>query len=314
MKYPIKISQSFINDAFLTESDQEKDKVKPQWCPRYLKFKYVDHKQTKPTAAMQLGSYFEWHLLGKVRDNVQPFLPRIGVKDLRPVKSAGKDEMIDYIADKQGEDRHLLSALTKEGLYKLIQKMPEDLSKGSPSQIQLDLDQIILIAKQVLKLKGLDVEKGDKQVKIETDEEIGHLDWVTNDLIEQPKIALYDVKYTETKADDWRNGWGNVDEKDSAKIQAAHYTYLYHEATGEWAPFYFLIFGKGGWIKIMKMTLTPDGLTFHKLAIEQAKDILSKFVKSKWKARPEYNRCLACDFYEICDQKAILPEIQEIYI
>lgn len=303
-----------MNDAFLTESDQESAKVKPNWCPRYLKFKYIDNKETTPTAAMVLGSYFEWHLLGKVRDGVQPFIPRIGIKDLRPIKSASKDEMINYIVEKKNEDAHLLQALTKDSLYALIQKMPIDLSNGNPSQIQIDIDQIVLLAKQVLKLKGLEVEKGEKQVKIQTKEEIGHLDWVTNDLIEPTKTALYDVKYTETKADDWRNGWGNIDEKDTAKTQAAHYTYLYYELTGEWVPFYFLIFGKCGWIKIVKMTLTPDGLQFHKLAIAQAKELLNKFIKTKWKARPEYNRCLDCCFNSICDQKAVLPEIQEIYI
>lgn len=308
---PFKISQSFMNDAFITESDLPKDVALPQWCPRYLKYKYVDGIKTDPTDAMLNGLYFEWHLLGATRGGKEPILPRIGVKDQRPPKSAAKTKMIDYLLSKK---MIVPNTATTEELFNLIQKMPVDLSAGEPSTNKTKLDQIIKLAKTILPMMGLDPEKGDKQINLFTDEKSGNIDWLTNDIENPERKAIYDVKYTETKQDDWRNGWGDITTKEDAKVQASHYTMLYKEKHGEWVPFYFLIFGKDGWIKIIKMVMTETGLTVYNIAFSRAKELLEKFVKSDWKARPAFNRCLDCPFSEVCDQRALLPQVEEFFL
>lgn len=302
------ISQSFINDAFVTQSDFPKEMIKPQYCPRYLMYKYVEGLKTEPTTAMQLGNYFEWHLLGATRDGIEPLIPQIGIKDLRPTKSATKATMCEYLTSKKVVFSENAKA---HELFEHICKLPPDMTAGTPSAPQLKVDMVVSIAKKVLKEMGLDTENGEKQVKVCTKKKSGHLDWVTNDLQEPARKCIIDVKYTQTQQDDWRNGWGDISTKEEAKIQASHYASIYFEKYGEWVPFYFFIFGESGWIKIIQMVMTEQGLAMYNVAVQQAEELLQKFVATNWKARPEFNRCLSCPFYEICPEKALLPTIEE---
>lgn len=361
-KKKIKISQSFIKDALKTRSIDPKIMFKPEYCPQFLKFKYVDGIRTEPSDAMLYGQFFEWHLLGATRDAIEPIIPKKNIKDLRPTKSASKNAMIEYImtkapdakivgtgkrADlkpKASESKQFLELyieskglvtekaskevlmkliselpddlgepeITQEDYFAFIQTMPEDLTEGEKTTQQETLELLIENAKKILSLMGISVEKGDKQVRLETDEEIGHLDWVTNDLIHVMNEAIYDVKFTKTKYDDWRNGWFNPEEKEDAKLQASHYIYLYYEKTGEFVPFYFLIFGEDGWIRVLKYEITKDSFQLHKDLISESKIWLKEFERTKWKARPEFNRCLTCDFAEQCKFRAVLPEIEKI--
>lgn len=364
-KRKIKISQSFIKDAIKTMSIDPKIQLTPCYCPQYLKFKYVDGLQTKPSEAMLLGQFFEWHLLGAVRNGIEPILPRKNVRDLRPTKSASKNAMIEYIMAKapeaiiQGTGKRVdlkpkpseskdalinyiiekggvvpekytkatLSEIieklpedlgepeiTQEDYFAFIQTMPEDLSEGDKTTQQETIELIIDHARNILKKMGIDPEKGDKQVKLETSEEVGHLDWIFDDIVNKEKKAIYDVKWTKTKIDDWRNGWFNPEEKEEAKIQAIHYIHLYYEKTGEFVPFYFLIFGEDGWIRVLKFEIDQTSYQLHLDLIDQTKDILKEFEKNKWKARPEFNRCLVCDFSEKCKFVATLPEIEVIRV
>lgn len=363
-KKRIKISQSFIKDALKTRSIDPKDQIKPSFCPQYLKFKYVDGLQTKPSDAMLNGQFFEWHLLGATREGIEPKLPRKNIRDLRPTKSASKNAMIEYIISKapdaiiQGTGKRVdlkpkstssksvleeyISSkgfvvpekaskeflfgiiehkipedlgepeITQEDYFAFIQTMPEDLSEGEKTTQQETLELMIDNAKRILALMGLNVEEGEKQVRLETKEECGHLDWLHKDLVDPNKKAIYDVKYTKTQFDDWRNGWFNPEEKEEAKLQASHYIHLYYENTGEFIPFYFLIFGESGWIRVLKYEITKQAYTLHVDLVSESKIWLKEFEKSNWKARPEFNRCLTCDFNEACKFRAMLPEIEKI--
>src|SRR5690606_18094097 len=252
--------------------------------------------------------------------------------DLKPKASSSKDELINYLSEKgclipEKYTKALLVELveslpedkgepeiTQEDLFAFIQTLPEDLSPGEKTTQELTLDLIVEHAKTILEKIGVDIETGDKQVLIQTDGEIGHLDLVSKDFVKSERMALYDVKYTKTKYDDWRNGWFDVEEKDDPKIQASHYLHLYYEQTGEWVPFYFLVFGEDGWVRILKYEMTKTGYALHLDLISEAKLWLKDFIKTKWKARPEFNRCLKCDFNEVCKYRANLPEIETIVI
>lgn len=308
-----------MNDVLLNRTSFEKDTILPKQCPTYLKFKYVDMVETKPTDAMLYGQYFEWHLLGAVRSGKEPLLPRIGVKDQRPPKSATKEVMASYIANNfVDESSTKLTyegwlSMSKEALVSKIASMPENPSKGEPSAQQKTLDQVIAIAKSVLNLMGIPVDQGEKQVMIETKEKKGHLDWVSQDPADPKAKCIIDVKFTKTKQEDWRNGWGDIETKEDAKTQAAHYISIYQEKYGEWVPFYFIVFGESGWIKVIEMIITEDGKASYDIAFEAAKEIRDQHIKEGWLPKPEFNRCLNCDFNEICPYRATLPTITQIY-
>lgn len=361
----VKMSQSLMKDILKTRSIDEKIVMLPVHCPQYIKHKYVDRLPTTPSDAMLLGTYFEWHLLGAVRDGIEPKLPRINVRDQRPSKSSSKNTMIEYIMDKapdaiiKGTGKRLdlkpsISSpkinlieyiaskdvivpekatkdrlhdiisvmpedlgdpeITQEDYYSFIQTLPPDISEGDISTQQKVMDLVIENAKKILYSIGLDVDKGEKQVRLQTDKEIGHIDWITVDIENPERLAQYDVKFTKTKYDDWRNGWFNVEEKEDAKIQALHYIYLHYENTGEWIPFYFLVFGESGWIRIFKFEITKESYGLHIGLISQCHEWLKEMKQSKFKAKPEYNRCLECDFNEKCKFRATLPQIEKIRI
>lgn len=363
VKKELTISQSLIKDVIVTNSIDPKLVVKPNFCPRYLKFKYIDKLETSASDVMISGQYFEWHLLGATRSGIEPIIPRVGIKDLRPTKSAPRNTMLSYVMEKAPEaiivgtgpradlkpkssatkpvlmeyiyskGGEIPEKTTKEGLSDIIATLPEDLgepeitqedlfayiqtmppeyTEGSPAARQVKLDQIIEIAKLVLYHMGLDITKGEKQFFVKAENLSGHLDWVFDDIKDPSVQAIYDVKFTETKLDDWRNGWGEPETKDDAKIQATHYVLTYFKKYGVYPPFYFIVFGVDGWIKFLRYRITPTGLQQHVVLASTVQDMVNDFIKNDWPARPLFNRCLFCDFSEVCTERSVLPEIEEI--
>lgn len=359
----VNISQSLIKDIMAMNSPDSKDIIKPVNCPKWIKYKYVDGLETKPSDAMLYGKFFEWHLLGATRDGIEPIIPRIGVKDQRPTKSASKNAMLEYIMEKapdavikgtgkridlkpkpsakveeminyitlhdgyeptERSKKALLSIIelmpdnfgepeiTTEDLFKFIQTMPIDLNEGTPSTQEIRLLELVEMAKEILSYMGLDVDKGEKQLFVKSGDISGSLDWVSNGLSVGDKKAIYDVKFTKTKIDDWRNGWGEPETKEDAKIQATHYTHIYHKKYGKFIPFYFIVFGEDGWIKVLRYKITKSGLQSHIVLIDATRDFVKQMVKEDFKPKPAFNRCLFCDFNEICNDRSVLPEIETI--
>lgn len=348
------------------KSIDPKDTLKPQKCPMYLKYKYADNLETNCTESMLYGKFFEWHLLGATRNGVEPVIPKVNIRDLRPSKSARKDVMLNYILEKSpntviagtGErvsNKPKLSAaksvledyiksngfadyipekaskeilyniidldmpedlgapeVTQEDLYEFIKTLPPEWSEGQPSAQELRLVQIVEMAKGILKHMGLNVKKGRKQVFIKTGRKSGHYDWIEKDLEDPKKKAIYDVKWTKTKADDWRFGWGDPDTKEDAKIQALHYVKRYFEKYKVYPPFYFIIFGDEGWIKVLRYRVTPSGLMEHEELEDKTQIIIDDLQKKNFPALPLFNRCLGCDFANICNDRSLLPEIEEV--
>ena len=184
------------------------------------------------------------------------------------------------------------------------------LKSGEKPTAQKALDELIIYAKDVLNLVGLDLSKGESQVTIETKECVAHIDHINFDLENKKKKALYDVKYTETAMDDRWNGWGDFDSKTDSHIQAAHYITLYHEKHHEWIPFYFLVFGKSKWVRIIKVELSEERYDLHQRDIELAQAVLSAYEENDFPAVGEFNKCLNCSFNEICTEKVTKPNIE----
>jgi CRISPR/Cas system-associated exonuclease Cas4 (RecB family) len=250
----MKISQSFINDA-----------IRNDVCPKRLEYKYVLHVEPdneNEENPMFRGRYFEWHLLGKTRDGIEP-------------------------------------------VFKPLQR-------GGKPKAQTDLDELIEYARDLLKKMGLDPAEGDKQLYLESEELSGNIDWRTKDFASPTRKALYDVKYTETKIDDRYIGWADFETKDESKRQATQYILLNYLATGEYLPFYFLVFGKSKWCKIIKVEITSEGVDIHMAGVERVQEMKAEWAAKGWPASPKYEKCRACDYRNFCQHKALIPEV-EIY-
>ncbi|MNK93503.1 hypothetical protein D3C87_1136650 [compost metagenome] len=72
------------------------------------------------------------------------------------------------------------------------------------------------------------------------------------------------------------------------------------------------MFGDDGWIKVLRYRITPSGLMEHEELTEKTQIIIDDLQKNKFPARPLFNRCLNCDFANICTQRSLLPEIEEV--
>lgn len=178
----------------------------------------------------------------------------------------------------------------------------------------LDCDDLVEFAKEVFVKLGLDISKGSSQLDVETELLKGAIDHRNKDLIDSSKLANYDVKWTATKEDDRWNGWGNPEEKEDAKLQAAHYTLLSYEETGLWMPFYFLVFGKDKWVKVIRYQFTDDAILNHQSKIHHTALKIREYSETNYKGNGTFNKCLACPFYNECEDKATLPEIETYQI
>jgi len=118
--------------------------------------------------------------------------------------------------------------------------------------------------------------------------------------------SLLDVKYTETDINDYKRGWASLGQVDGAKknTQELMYVYMCEKIFGKYLPFYYLIFGKTGWIRFVKMEIKPMALE----AWEGDLEIFRTTLKS-WTPQPpnNYNKCCNCPHFEYCESKTTLP-------
>jgi hypothetical protein len=128
-----------------------------------------------------------------------------------------------------------------------------------------------------------------------------HIDAVA--IIEGRK-AIVDCKYTETAENDFRNGWGDLDSK--SNIQPVHYVYMSKFIYGEYLPFYYWIFGKTGWVKLVKVEVMPTAIEEHEFNLERHREHLAEF---KPQPANSYNKCRTCHHWDYCDYKTTLPTI-----
>ena len=183
---------------------------------------------------------------------------------------------------------------------------------ANPFQDCLDL---VEFARGVFNNLGIDLEAHDTEVQYDVESETlkGAIDLVAKD-IQGEGMALYDVKWTGTKEDDRWNGWADPEEKEDAIIQAAHYILTMYETTTDWMPFYFLVFGRDFWVKIIKYEFTEDGIEQHKKRISYTASVIKEYVKNDYKGNGSLNKCIQCPFFEECPDKASLPKIETVTI
>lgn len=191
---------------------------------------------------------------------------------------------------------------------------PRLLKNGSKGKPFSDCDNLVKFALEVFENLGIKVEEGESQLDVRTELLKGAIDHRNKDIKDPTRKANYDVKWTATKEDDRWNGWGLPEEKDDAIIQAAHYTLVSYEETGEWMPFYFLVFGKDKWVKVLQYIFDEESIERHKDRIRYTSSKLREYDESGFKGNGSFNKCQSCPFKEECPDKATAIEIETINI
>lgn len=294
MDVPFKISQSLIKEVMKTDH-----------CPKQIYYSFVEGKDLiEPSEVMLKGRYFESELIGACRGGEkQP--AKYSQVNLKPNKSASKAAKVKFLIDRG----HKVEGLTVKDLDEKLKYEPAEYVNGDKLQSYKDLDEIVNFAKEVCTRIGLDLDKGESQADLQSETLKGAIDHINKDL-ESDILANYDVKYTDTKEDDRWNGWGNPEDKFDAQLQAIHYTLLSYEIFNEWRPFYFLVFGKDKWVKIIRFKITHTALDEHKIRISNVAETIREYSLNNYKGNGSFNKCIACPFNSICDDVNQKPEIE----
>jgi len=177
---------------------------------------------------------------------------------------------------------------------------------GKPEQDVRNLAESSKITMHNMGIKLVDV-----QPEWKTDSCIGHPDLVAE---YEGKKILIDIKFTQTKEDDncrWNPyAWGgDISQKDYT--QAIHYVYMAKQIMGEDLPFYYLIFGKSGWVKFLQIEITDETLKQHSNIVVNLWEDLDEFV-----GYPTDNPklCHSCPHLNTCESATILPKVEKITI
>lgn len=202
-------------------------------------------------------------------------------------------------------EHHILGS-TRDG----VEPVFAPLKRGGDPKEKKDLDELIIYARDILDKLGVDIKNGQTQMHVSVEDEEGHLDLVTSDFQNKKRLALYDLKYTETKLDDRWRGWANFEDMWAERFQAAHYIQLWKKGTDEWCPFYFLVFGKDKWVRVIKVELTERGLKAHEIACSHARERLKLYTEQNWPPKRDFNTCALCSYNDICPEVTRVPSVE----
>tara|TARA_Y100001963_G_scaffold157475_2_gene253816 strand:+ start:497 stop:1240 length:744 start_codon:yes stop_codon:yes gene_type:complete len=186
---------------------------------------------------------------------------------------------------------HYLIGATRDG------ELPEfkPLKSGAKPKAQLDLDDLIEKSKRIFTENNIIIE--EQQPEYLHDDIVAHLDAVGT--INGEKCII-DVKWTATRIDDKWIGWADPLNKEDAIIQAVHYVYTYLLCTGKKLPFYFLVFGKSGYVHSYRFEITDEKLERHAERINEVRKYLKEQIKNKFKHEAYHNDCITCRYKDNC--------------
>lgn len=309
----IKISQSSVK-SFAEAVNPFKDACLLAWWREYME---GDRRRT-PGDAMLKGLLFEDVLIGATRgrDIVKDMIPLVGIKDLRPSKSSTKGVKLKYLESKN-VDLQEVKGLTDAELFDIIQDMEPDMTPGELPSTFKDVEALAKYHKGEIDDEPSIFDKLEiiiDQVQPEISLDIDGVTFVIHpDLgaIYQGSLCWIDVKYTDTKEDDRWNGWGDPQEMDHT--QAFFYVWLWYKLTGKYIPFYYLVFGKSGWIKWIQVDIDMDTLETFEL---QLMDHAQKLKDGEIKPQPigKFNVCRECPYFEDCDKATRIPNLETVQV
>lgn len=124
---------------------------------------------------------------------------------------------------------------------------------------------------------------------------------------------MVDVKYSGLINDRW-DKWGWVLERENQlkfhSIQAMHY----HLTTS--MDFYYLVVSSvnNEDVKLIKWNFTDEALDSHLEEIERVRSKINLMENIGWENHPHHKRCSSCILRQSCEQRAIAPTIEQIYL
>ena len=186
-----------------------------------------------------------------------------------------------------------------------IYEIPK-LKSGKPSKRESDLISLSEFAKDTM--KSLDIKLLEVQPEWETDTLIGHPDA----LIEyKGNKAIMDLKYTgvkETESCKYNPyAWSDLEYKDFR--QALHYVEMYYQLYKEYLPFFYLVFGKSGWVKFISIDITNSAIEDYRMLLRTFSSDLIDFTP---KPINKYSICRKCALE--CTKRTNKPNIINIEI
>lgn len=125
--------------------------------------------------------------------------------------------------------------------------------------------------------------------------------------------VIIDLKYSgllENKYSEF--GWEteSLSENKRTLLQAIHYKFLYWKKYGINAPFFFFVFDSKT-PKLMKpihVNISEEQLIEHENYLQKAKRFFEFNLKIGYKPKPEYKRCIECDYVDFCLFKEDVPK------
>lgn len=182
---------------------------------------------------------------------------------------------------------------------------------GTKYKVYADVDVVIEFARECFEKMGIDISKGQSQLFIESELLSGNIDHINEFNGEK---CIIDVKWTASKLDDRWNGWADAENKDQVEIQPSHYQLTYFEKHGVWLPFYYFIFGKDLWFRIIKVEVSDEAMNNHKDRIAYTASKISQYASENYKGKGNFNKCSLCPFKDECEDRVIKPEIEIIQV
>ena len=181
------------------------------------------------------------------------------------------------------------------------------LKSGKDSKIEIDINNLSIFAKETL--ITLDMKLLEVQPEWKVDDLIGHPDAL---ITFKGEKAIMDLKYTATKEDDsarWNPfAWGrDLEYKDYS--QAVQYVEMYYRMTGEYLPFFFLVFGKSGWVKLISIDVSKAALLEHSDKLDAFKEDVKHF---EFEGSSSYSECRKCNIN--CLERVLEPNCITIEI
>jgi hypothetical protein len=177
-------------------------------------------------------------------------------------------------------------------------------------------EQSAVLYKKLLNHYGIEVV--DNAKSLEFDGSTGLLDLLAKI---DGEDCIIDIKYTSLIEDKFSEyGWhtASLPYKSSLMIQPIHYKYLAQKIYGKDYPFYFFIFSSKDEIdaKIINVNIQQEHIDLHEnMVVTKAKAYVNHYFNNPelLEARPQYRRCMNCSYFDICDKKAKLPTIENVY-
>ena len=180
------------------------------------------------------------------------------------------------------------------------------LKNGNVSKREADLVYLSEFAKKTM--KDLEIKIIEVQPEWETDTLIGHPDAL---ITYKGNLAIMDLKYTAIREDEsckWNPyAWSDLKYKDFR--QALHYVEMYYQLYDVYLPFFYLVFGKSGWVKFISVDITSNAMEDYRMLLNTFSKDLQDFSPKPIK---NYSICRKCELN--CTKRTNKPNVINIEI